>query len=105
MHNQSLDFHRQEIDGKTVFLSSLPGLFASYYYPLALLVLFLLSQFIALWLLLAVGLFVHGFHYPRTYGVFYPLYFWTTALITLLMPVITLVLTLATGVAVSVPGS
>lgn len=103
MHTQSLDFYRQETDGKLAFLSPFPGIFASYYYPLGVLLLVVLGQFIALWILLVAALCAHGFRYPRTYGVFYPLYFWPTALAVLLMPVAVLVLTLATGVSVSAP--
>lgn len=103
MHSQSLDFHRQETDGKLTFLTLFPGIFASYYYPLGVLLLIMLGQFIALWLLLVAALCAHGFRYPRIYGVFYPFYFWSTALGILVLPVCALVLTLATGVSVSSP--
>lgn len=103
MRTQPLDFQRQDADGKLIFLSPLPGMFASYYYLLGILVLLLLGQLMALWVFLVAGLFAHGYRYPRTYGVFYPLYFWVTALAVLLIPTTVLALTLPVLVAVPAP--
>jgi len=87
-------------DGKQVFLSHKPGIFATWVYPVGLLLLLLTSQYIALWLLLVVGLLAHGVRCPRTYDVFYPVNFYLTAALVLLLPSFYLLLTSATHVQI-----
>ncbi|MDO4898160.1 MAG: hypothetical protein Q3965_02525 [Rothia sp. (in: high G+C Gram-positive bacteria)] len=89
--------------GRQLFLSDRPGLCASGLYPLALLLLFALGQPVALWLLSVAGLLEHGVRYPRTFDVFYPLHFYGSAALVLLLPTLNLLQTLSTGVAVSPP--
>lgn len=88
-------------DGRPVFLQTAPGLFATWVYPLALLLLLLVNQPLALWLVLAAGVYAHGVRYPRVYEVFYPVYFYLSVALVALLPVVHLVLTLATGVSVT----
>lgn len=88
-------------NGRPVFLQVTPGLFATWVYPLALLLLLLVNQPLALWLVLAAGVYAHGVRYPRVYEVFYPVYFYLSVVLVALLPVVHLVLTLATGVSVT----
>jgi len=50
--------------------------------------------------LLVVGLLAHGVRYPRTYDVFYPVNFYLTAALVLLLPSFYLLLTSATHVQI-----
>lgn len=88
-------------NGRPVFLQTVPGLFATWVYPLTLLLLLLVNQPLALWLVLAAGVYTHGVRYPRVYEVFYPAYFYLSVVLVALLPVVHLVLTLATGVSVT----
>ena len=54
-------------NGRPVFLQTVPGLFATWVYPLTLLLLLLVNQPLALWLVLAAGVYAHGVRYPRVY--------------------------------------
>ena len=87
--------------GRPVFLQVAPGPFATWVYPLALFLLFLVGQLLALWFLLVAGVYAHGVRYPRVYEVFYPAYFYISVALVVLLPVVHLVLTLATGVSVT----
>lgn len=63
--------------GARSFLQTAPGLFATWVYPLALLLLLLVNQPLALWLVLAAGVYAHGVRYPRQHGVFKRGYFFS----------------------------
>lgn len=86
--------------GEQIFLSKKPGLFATWAYPVGVLLLLITSQYIALWLVLVAGLLAHGVRYPRTYDVFYPVHFYITAALVLFLPSFYLFLTSATHVQV-----
>ncbi len=87
-------------DGKQIFLSHTPGVFATWVYPVGLFLLLLTSQHIALWVVLLAGLIAHGVRYPRTYDVFYPVHFYLTVALVLFLPSFYLLLTSATHVQV-----
>lgn len=88
-------------DGTTVYLHRKPGLFATWVYPVAVLIFFIAGQPLAVWLTLAAGVHTHGVRYPRVFDVSYPVYFYLSALLVIVLPVLHLMLALATGVTVT----
>lgn len=88
-------------DGSPVFLVKAPGLFATWVYPFSLFLLWVAGQPLALWLCLCAGAYAHGVRYPRTFGTFYPLYFWLTILGVLSLPSLYMLLNLVAVVDVT----
>lgn len=87
-------------DGSLIFLQK-KLLFATWVYPVAVIVFFLAGQPFAAWLTLAAGVYTHGLRYPRVYEAFYPIHFYLSAVLVVLLPVLHLMLSLSTGVTIT----